>query len=181
MALSGRMTMGKDMWESLYATLKNTPMLPMYGVFPVKLTTHIGKPIYPAEGMTDKELAALTVQTMEDMIAQYQTLPGSLYREVMERVTTTASKISDFMLEDREDAKDDEKPNGMEEAEAQKAEKQTDAIEKIIAKFEEEVMLSANMASYKTENQEGKPVPEKADQGYSSGYDTCDNVCGVAK
>ena len=34
------------MWEYLYKTTK-MPVVPMYGLFPVKLKTHIGSPIYP--------------------------------------------------------------------------------------------------------------------------------------
>ena len=39
--LAGRMTTGKEMWEKLYRSTK-MPVVPMYGLFPVKLRTHIG-------------------------------------------------------------------------------------------------------------------------------------------
>ena len=35
------------------------PLLPMYGGFPVKMITHIGKPIYCIEGMKSSELALM--------------------------------------------------------------------------------------------------------------------------
>ena len=65
------------MWEHIYQSTK-MPLVPMYGVFPVKLRTHIGSPIYPKPGMTPEELRELTVEAMENMISQHQTLPGSL-------------------------------------------------------------------------------------------------------
>ena len=53
--LAGRMTIGKEMWERLYRSTK-MPVVPMYGLFPVKLRTHIGEPIYPEEDMTPEML-----------------------------------------------------------------------------------------------------------------------------
>ena len=65
------------MWDYIYQSTK-MPLVPMYGVFPVKLKTHIGSPIYPKPGMTPEELRQQTVDAMEAMIAQHQTLPGNL-------------------------------------------------------------------------------------------------------
>ena len=65
------------MWERIYQSTK-IPMVPMYGLFPVKLKTHIGSPIYPKPGMTPEELSKLTVEAMENMIAKHQVLPGNL-------------------------------------------------------------------------------------------------------
>ena len=67
----------EGMWEYLYKTTK-MPVVPMYGLFPVKLKTHIGSPIYPTPGMTPEELAKLTVEAIEGMISQHQVLPGNL-------------------------------------------------------------------------------------------------------
>ena len=51
--LAGRMNIGKDMWEKLYRSTK-MPVVPMYGLFPVKLRTHIGGKCvqYPARSDT---------------------------------------------------------------------------------------------------------------------------------
>ena len=49
LCLSGRMNVGRGLWEYLYETTK-MPLVPMYGLFPVKLRTHLGKPIYPTPG-----------------------------------------------------------------------------------------------------------------------------------
>jgi len=84
-SIPGRMTAGKKMWDYIYQSTK-MPLVPMYGVFPVKLKTHIGSPIYPKPGMTPEELRQLTVDAMEAMIAQHQTLPGNLGQALAGRV-----------------------------------------------------------------------------------------------
>ena len=65
------------MWEHIYESTK-MPLVPMYGLFPVKLKTHVGSPIYPTPGMTPEELSRLTIEAVEKMIAEHQTLPGNL-------------------------------------------------------------------------------------------------------
>ena len=50
----------------------------MYGLFPVKLKTHIGAPIYPSPGVTPEELSKQVVSAVEELIAQHQQLPGTL-------------------------------------------------------------------------------------------------------
>jgi len=84
-SIPGRMEAGKKMWEHIYQSTK-MPLVPMYGVFPVKLKTHIGSPIYPKPGMTPEELRKLTVDAMETMISQHQTLPGNLGQALAGRV-----------------------------------------------------------------------------------------------
>ena len=49
LCLSGRMNAGRGLWEYLYETTK-LPIVPIYGLFPVKLRTHLGKPIHPTPG-----------------------------------------------------------------------------------------------------------------------------------
>ena len=66
-----------DMWESLYRSTK-MPVVPMYGLFPVKLRTHIGAPIYPEPGVTPEQLSARVVAAVEQMICQHQVLPATL-------------------------------------------------------------------------------------------------------
>ena len=65
------------MWEHIYESTK-MPLVPMYGLFPVKLKTHVGSPIYPKPGMTPEQMRQLTVDAMEKLIAQHQNLPGNL-------------------------------------------------------------------------------------------------------
>ena len=65
------------MWESLYKSTK-MPVVPMYGLFPVKLRTHIGAPIYPRPGVTPEELSRQVLVAVEELISQHQQLPGTL-------------------------------------------------------------------------------------------------------
>ena len=65
------------MWESLYKSTK-MPVVPMYGLFPVKLRTHIGSPIYPRPGVTPEELSRQVLVAVEELISQHQQLPGTL-------------------------------------------------------------------------------------------------------
>ena len=49
LSLAGRMNTGRSLWENLYESTK-LPIVPIYGLFPVKLRTHLGKPIHPTPG-----------------------------------------------------------------------------------------------------------------------------------
>jgi len=83
--MAGRMATAKKMWEDVYLK-KRIPVVPNYGLFPVYLKTHIGKPIYPSKDMAPEQLARLTRETVEQMIAEHQKLPGSLSRALMSRM-----------------------------------------------------------------------------------------------
>ena len=83
--LAGRMNIGKEMWEKLYRSTK-MPVVPMYGLFPVKLRTHIGIPIYPRPGMTPEELSKETCEAVQQMIAEHQVLPGTITQALAARI-----------------------------------------------------------------------------------------------
>uniref|UniRef100_A0A8C4WVW5 Phospholipid/glycerol acyltransferase domain-containing protein n=1 Tax=Eptatretus burgeri TaxID=7764 RepID=A0A8C4WVW5_EPTBU len=57
----------------------------IYGFFPVKLCTYIGKPIPHDPSLTASKLAAKTKQAMESLINEHQTLPGNLLVALAER------------------------------------------------------------------------------------------------
>lgn len=76
----------------------NAPLTPLYGGFPVKLTTRLGDPIDSREFSTADDLRVETIQTMQKMIKKYQKLPGNVYRAIKER----------FVYEYELEAKDDE-------------------------------------------------------------------------
>jgi hypothetical protein len=60
-------------------------MIPLYGGFPVKLSTHIGKPVYPQDYPDVESLRAATVQAMEDLIKEHQTFPTSVPTAIKQR------------------------------------------------------------------------------------------------
>ena len=102
LSLAGRMNVGRrkitfgiislalmlsilEMWENLYKSTK-MPVVPMYGLFPVKLRTHIGAPIYPSPDMTPEQLNKLAVEAIEKLIAEHQVLPGTLTQALAARI-----------------------------------------------------------------------------------------------
>ena len=85
------------------------PIIPLYGGFPVKLSTHIGKPIFPGNYPDVEALREATVQAMQDLIEQHQTMPGSVPRAIKDRIDSldnpfekhydfVVRKISYFLL-----------------------------------------------------------------------------------
>ncbi|PVD23341.1 hypothetical protein C0Q70_16609 [Pomacea canaliculata] len=62
------------------------PLVPIYGLFPVKLITHFGEPIYPPEGATPEEFSELVKSRIEDMIQRHQRLPGNIPRAILQRI-----------------------------------------------------------------------------------------------
>ena len=91
--LAGRMNIGKEMWENLYRSTK-MPVVPMYGLFPVKLKTHIGIPIYPRPGMTPEELSKETCEAVQQMIAEHQVLPSTITQALAARIDDQGIKAS---------------------------------------------------------------------------------------
>ncbi|XP_074604559.1 DGAT1/2-independent enzyme synthesizing storage lipids [Brevipalpus obovatus] len=61
------------------------PLVPIYGGFPVKMTTIIGKPIEYEPNRTPEELARLTAESIEKMIKENQRLPGSILMAILDR------------------------------------------------------------------------------------------------
>lgn len=62
------------------------PLLPLYGGFPVKLRTIIGKPIPYDEKATPEEVAEKTANAIRELIQKHQRLPGSIVKAMLDRV-----------------------------------------------------------------------------------------------
>merc|ERR1712098_20794 len=88
----------KNHFENVYQKTK-LPVSPCYGLFPVKLKTHIGTPIYPKKDMTPEEMRTLTIEAIEGMITKYQQLPGSLPRALQERANYEMDNIKGTIIE----------------------------------------------------------------------------------
>ncbi len=95
-----------ELWNYIYEKTK-APMTPLYGGFPVKLTTHLGDPIDPADFQSADELRAAAVIQMQKLIKKHQRLPGSIYQAIKDRFEAEAeSEEEDFiecLSEDGED------------------------------------------------------------------------------
>jgi len=74
----------KSFFKSVYEKTR-LPLVPIYGMFPVKMTTHIGKPIEFDENRTPEQLRDLTKQKLEELIIKNQRIPGSIFFALMER------------------------------------------------------------------------------------------------
>ena len=75
----------RDVFRKIYERTK-LPMLPIYGGFPVKLRTFIGKPIPYDEKATPEEVAEKTAAAIRQLISEQQKLPGSIVQALLDRV-----------------------------------------------------------------------------------------------
>ncbi|KAH0548373.1 transmembrane protein 68 [Cotesia glomerata] len=76
---------GRRLWLRIYA-LTRFPFAPIYGGFPVKLVTYIGKPIDYQEGLNPDQVKLKVAEALEELINQHQSVPGSITRALLERV-----------------------------------------------------------------------------------------------
>lgn len=79
------MSWGRRLWLRLYAATR-FPFVPLYGGFPVKLKTFLGKPIPYDGSLTPEQLQIKVAEALEDLIQQHQKVPGSITRALLERV-----------------------------------------------------------------------------------------------
>ncbi|KAL7984300.1 hypothetical protein Chor_002870 [Crotalus horridus] len=61
---------------------------PLYGMFPVKLISHIGKPIPYDPDITPEKLAEKTQRAMEALRDKHQKIPGSILQAIRQRFET---------------------------------------------------------------------------------------------
>ncbi|PIK50385.1 Transmembrane protein 68 [Apostichopus japonicus] len=61
------------------------PVVPIYGGFPVKWRTYIGKPIPYQEGISAKQLTSQTKEGIELLIKKHQKIPGNILNAFLER------------------------------------------------------------------------------------------------
>lgn len=73
------------LWSKLY-NITRFPIVPIYGGFPVKLKTHIGKPIPYSDNLTPEQLQLKILHALEELIQEHQRIPGSIMRALLERV-----------------------------------------------------------------------------------------------
>lgn len=69
----------------IYASTK-FPFAPIYGGFPVKLISHIGKPIPYDASLTPEQLQVKVANSLNDLIRKHQRIPGSITRGLLDRL-----------------------------------------------------------------------------------------------
>lgn len=74
----------RGFFRKIYEKTK-LPLLPLYGGFPVKLKTYVGKPIPYDENATPEEVAKKTSDAVNKLIKKHQQLPGSIVSAMLER------------------------------------------------------------------------------------------------
>jgi 1-acyl-sn-glycerol-3-phosphate acyltransferase len=67
------------------------PLLPMFGLFPVRMITCIGEPVEHDDSRTPEQLRDLVKSKLEELIERHQRLPGSIRRGILERFMSPAS------------------------------------------------------------------------------------------
>ncbi|CAH0551690.1 unnamed protein product [Brassicogethes aeneus] len=84
---------------SMYVYTKfKLPCTLIYGGFPVKLITHIGKPIPYDPNLTPEQLQVKVLAAVEELIHRHQRIPGSILLSILDRIPQFRKKIKDVKL-----------------------------------------------------------------------------------
>jgi len=109
--------LGRRIWLKIYAKTK-LPLVPIYGGFPVKLVTYVGKPIPYDGNLTPEELQIKVsnhakkrkthnfqrilfknfqhfqvANNLRDLIRKHQKVPGNITRALIERIRKTDNDL----------------------------------------------------------------------------------------
>jgi 1-acyl-sn-glycerol-3-phosphate acyltransferase len=80
--------------EPIYARFK-LPLMPIYGGFPVKMTSYIGNPVeYDPETCTPEQLRDKCRDALKELIDNHQKRPGSIVRALYQRVRQETNHVS---------------------------------------------------------------------------------------
>ncbi|KAF7412450.1 hypothetical protein HZH66_001346 [Vespula vulgaris] len=82
---------GRRILLRIYAATK-FPVVPIYGGFPVKMITYVGKPIPYDKSLTPEELQKKVATAVETLIEEHQQIPGSITRALLERIFSPEKK-----------------------------------------------------------------------------------------
>uniref|UniRef100_A0A0K0CZU3 Acyltransferase n=1 Tax=Angiostrongylus cantonensis TaxID=6313 RepID=A0A0K0CZU3_ANGCA len=76
---------GRNFFRWIYEKTK-VPLCPVYGGFPVKMITHLGKPmIFDYDNVSPEEVRRQIKREVRALIRQHQRLPGSILRGIAQR------------------------------------------------------------------------------------------------
>lgn len=77
----------KWLFVRLYSVLK-VPVLPIYGGFPVKLRTVLGKPIPYDESLSPVALQERVAAAIAELVREHQRVPGDILQAIGDRFET---------------------------------------------------------------------------------------------
>ncbi|KAK6009872.1 hypothetical protein OSTOST_25170 [Ostertagia ostertagi] len=76
---------GRSFFRWIYEKTK-MPLCPIYGGFPVKMITHLGKPMtFDYDNVTPEEVRRQIKREVRALIRKHQRLPGSIIRGIAQR------------------------------------------------------------------------------------------------
>ncbi|VDO12215.1 unnamed protein product [Brugia timori] len=76
------------------------PLCPVYGGFPVKMITHLGRPLYFSSDMNPEDVKKAVKGEVHDLIREHQRLPGSILLGIMQRFYDKRRSKQDVLLEE---------------------------------------------------------------------------------
>lgn len=76
---------GHGFFQRVYERFK-IPVVPLYGGFPVKMRTIVGKPIQPDPSLSPEQVAQLTAEAIRELIREHQRVPGSVLMGILDRI-----------------------------------------------------------------------------------------------
>ncbi|XP_019753350.1 transmembrane protein 68 isoform X2 [Dendroctonus ponderosae] len=79
------MHLGRRLFLKLYTWTK-LPFAPIYGGFPVKMVTHIGRPIYYEPDLSPEDLQMKVAASLEELIKTHQRIPGNILLSILDRI-----------------------------------------------------------------------------------------------
>lgn len=82
---------GRRLFRPLYEKTR-LPLCPIYGGFPVKMVTHLGKPLKFSLSDTPEEVKNQVQTAVNNLIAEHQILPGSIFRSLLHRIRKKRTK-----------------------------------------------------------------------------------------
>ncbi|CAF0884926.1 unnamed protein product [Adineta ricciae] len=85
------MTIGRRFLSYIYEKTR-LPLVPIYGIFPVKMITYLGEPIPYDPEVTPDVLAQQVKTRIEKMIETHQRRPGSITRAFLDRFTKNSKQ-----------------------------------------------------------------------------------------
>jgi len=85
------MALGRRFLSYIYEKTR-LPLVPIYGMFPVKMITYLGEPIPYDPDVTPEILASRVKKEIETLIEENQRRPGSITRAFLDRFTCFSSK-----------------------------------------------------------------------------------------
>lgn len=79
------LSIGRRLFLRLYAVFK-FPFAPIYGGFPVKMVSHVGKPILYDPDLSPEDLQAKVAAALNDLIKKHQRIPGGILYGILDRI-----------------------------------------------------------------------------------------------